>query len=84
MRGTAFDAAAATGGAAAVESIAAVAANAKSSFVGREQEHRQPDGPLAVSASRPEVAARGQAVRRSARRLVSISAVAPQMRNNFV
>jgi electron transfer flavoprotein alpha subunit len=36
VRGTAFDAAAATGGAAAVESVAAVAANAKSGFVGRE------------------------------------------------
>ncbi|WP_374585701.1 electron transfer flavoprotein subunit alpha/FixB family protein [Ideonella dechloratans] len=36
VRGTAFDAAATTGGAAAVQSIAAVAANAKSSFVGRE------------------------------------------------
>ncbi|KAB0582094.1 electron transfer flavoprotein subunit alpha/FixB family protein [Ideonella dechloratans] len=36
VRGTAFDAAAATGGAAAVESVAAVTANAKSSFVGRE------------------------------------------------
>jgi len=35
VRGTAFDAAA-TGGAAAVESVAAVAANAKSGFVGRE------------------------------------------------
>ena len=36
VRGTAFDAAAATGGAAAVESVAAVAANAQSGFVGRE------------------------------------------------
>jgi len=36
VRATAFDAAAATGGSAAVETLAAVAASAKSSFVGRE------------------------------------------------
>ncbi len=36
VRGTAFDPAAATGGSAAVESLAAVAASAKSGFVGRE------------------------------------------------
>ena len=36
VRGTGFDAAAATGGSAAVESIAAVADSGKSSFVGRE------------------------------------------------
>ncbi|MCA6217592.1 electron transfer flavoprotein subunit alpha/FixB family protein [Ideonella sp. B7] len=36
VRGTAFDPAAATGGSAAVESLAAVAAGAQSSFVGRE------------------------------------------------
>ncbi|HYR25172.1 MAG TPA: FAD-binding protein [Aquabacterium sp.] len=36
VRGTAFDAAAATGGAAAVETVAAVADSGKSSFVGRE------------------------------------------------
>ena len=36
VRGTGFDAAAATGGSAAVESVAAVAASGKSSFVGAE------------------------------------------------
>ncbi len=36
VRGTGFDAAAATGGAAAVETVAAVADSGKSSFVGRE------------------------------------------------
>lgn len=36
VRGTGFDAAAATGGSAAVESVAAVADSGKSSFVGRE------------------------------------------------
>jgi electron transfer flavoprotein alpha subunit len=36
VRGTGFDAAAATGGSAAVETVAAVADNGKSSFVGRE------------------------------------------------
>jgi electron transfer flavoprotein alpha subunit len=36
VRATAFDAAAATGGSAAVETLAAVAASGKSSFVGRE------------------------------------------------
>ena len=36
VRGTAFDAAATTGGSAAVEAVTAVAASAKSAFVGRE------------------------------------------------
>jgi len=36
VRGTAFDAAATTGGSAAVETVAAVAASGKSAFVGRE------------------------------------------------